>query len=235
MTRSTEVSCNANPETIHDFGGFPDALRRITYAAPGSPELATRVIELLDDAGVVASLNVRRGFDHGAWVPLLHLYPDADIPVVQVSMRIDLDGNGAYELGRALSPLADEGVLVIGSGSLTHNLYEYRRGGAEEAGYAREFSRWIRAAVLADDRQRLLHALELAPHARRAHPSPDHFLPLLVALGAAASNSPTTVLDGGIRDGVLAMESYVLGRALQAGQQESERAAPAPKADLRLN
>jgi 4,5-DOPA dioxygenase extradiol len=213
MTRGVEVSSNANPATIHDFSGFPETLQRITYPAPGSPELASRIIALLHEAGVAASLNPNRGFDHGAWVPLLHMYPEAYIPVVQISMRADLDSDKAHELGRALSPLAEEGVLVIGSGSLTHNLYEFRYGATEEAAYAREFTTWIRAAVLNDDSSRLLHALELAPHARRAHPTPEHFLPLLVALGAAARNSPTTVLDGGVRDGVLAMESYVFGRA----------------------
>jgi 4,5-DOPA dioxygenase extradiol len=126
-------------------------------------------------------------------------------------MPFDTDEASAFELGRALAPLADEGVLIIGSGSLTHNLYEFRVGDAKEAAYAREFAEWIRQAVLAGDTGRLVHALERAPHAARAHPTPEHFLPLLVAAGAARSAIPATVLDGGIRHGVLAMQSYVFG------------------------
>jgi 4,5-DOPA dioxygenase extradiol len=126
-------------------------------------------------------------------------------------MPVGLDAAGAYDLGRALAALAHEDVLVVGSGSLTHNLYEWRAGAAEEAAYAREFTLWVRQAVLAGDRDRLVATLERAPHAKRAHPTSEHFLPLLVALGAAQEALPATVLDGGIRHGVLAMESYVFG------------------------
>ena len=115
----------------------------------------------------------------------------------------------AFELGQALAPLTAEGVLVIGSGSLTHNLYEFRQGDVQEAAYAREFTEWIRAAVQAGDTEQLLHGLQRAPHAARAHPTTEHYLPLLVAAGAALTAAPATVLDGGIRHGVLAMESYV--------------------------
>jgi 4,5-DOPA dioxygenase extradiol len=117
-------------------------------------------------------------------------------------------------LGRALAPLADEGVLVVGSGSLTHNLYEFRAGSTAPAAYAREFTDWIREAVQAGDGERLAQALERAPHAARAHPTTEHFLPLLVALGAARAPLPATVLDGGIVHGMLAMESYVFGSQL---------------------
>ncbi|MBC5784630.1 dioxygenase [Ramlibacter sp. USB13] len=212
MTRGVEITAVARPETVHDFGGFPRALYALQYPAPGSPELAARTQEVLRARGIAASLDPHRGLDHGAWVPLLHLYPDADVPVVQVSLPFDTDEAKAFALGRALAPLAGEGVLVVGSGSLTHNLYEFRMGDAAEAAYAREFSLWIREAVEAGDTVRLTQALERAPHAARAHPSTEHFLPLLVAAGAATAAQPTTVLDGGIRHGVLAMESYVFGR-----------------------
>ena len=214
MTRGVEVGAASQPETIHDFGGFPRALYGLAYPAPGAPELARHVVEILGTSGIQASLNERQGLDHGAWVPLLHLYPASDVPVLQVSLPVTLDSRKAYELGAALSPLANEDVLVIGSGSLTHNLYEFRVGSVEEAAYTREFSLWIRQRVLAGDRDGLIHALERAPHAQRAHPTTEHFLPLLVALGAASSRQPATVLDGGIRHGVLAMESYVFGRNL---------------------
>jgi 4,5-DOPA dioxygenase extradiol len=211
-TRGIKVTGAAQPKTIHDFGGFDPKLYDITYPASGDRVLADRIVSLLSDAGWPASLDTQRGLDHGAWVPLLHLYPQADVPVLQISMPVDLDSARAFELGRALAPLADEGVLVIGSGSLTHNLYEFREGVADEAGYAREFTHWIRDAVRAGDSDRIVNALERAPHAKRAHPTPDHYLPLAVALGAANSQLPVTVLDGGIVHGVLSMESYVFGR-----------------------
>ena len=215
QTRGIAISAGARPETVHDFGGFPRALYQIQYPAPGAPDVARRVQQLLGDAGLQASLDEDQGLDHGAWVPLMHLFPDADVPVVQVSMPVDLDARAAHELGRALAPLADEDVLVMGSGSLTHNLYEFRASASGEAAYAREFTLWVRQAVVEGDRERLIATLEQAPHARRAHPSTEHFLPLLVALGAAPHVLPATVLDGGIRHGVLAMESYVFGAELQ--------------------
>jgi 4,5-DOPA dioxygenase extradiol len=220
MTRGVEITAAAQPETVHDFGGFPRELYALRYPAPGAPELAARAQEVLRAAGIAASLDPRRGLDHGAWVPLLHLFPDADVPVVQVSLPFGTDDAGAFALGRALAPLAGEGVLVVGSGSLTHNLYEFRMGDAEEAAYAREFSEWVRQAVLDGDTARLRQTLARAPHAARAHPTTEHFLPLLVAAGAARAAAPATVLDGGIRHGVLAMESYVFGErvALQLEQ-----------------
>lgn len=214
MTRGVAVTGAPWPETIHDFGGFDPKLYDLAYPVQGDPELAQRIASLLAYAGWQAGVDPRRGLDHGAWVPLLHLFPYAEVPVLQVSMPADLDEAGAFQLGRALAPLASEGVLVIGSGSLTHNLYEFRVGAAGEAAYAREFTHWIREAVRAGDAGRLINALEQAPHAQRAHPTSEHFLPLLVALGASPRALPTTVLDGGIVHGVLAMESYVFGREL---------------------
>ena len=223
MTRGVEITAAACPETIHDFGGFPRALYAIRYPAPGSPQLAARAQQVLLSRGIAASLDTSRGLDHGAWVPLLHAYPDADVPVVQVSLPFDTDATKALDLGRALAPLAQEGVLIVGSGSLTHNLYEFRMGDAQEAAYAREFSDWIRQAVLDGDTQRLAHALERAPHAARAHPTTEHFLPLLVAAGAGRA-TPATVLDGGIRHGVLAMESYVFGERVPLQVEEPAHA-----------
>lgn len=212
MTHGVKVTGALRPATIHDFGGFDPKLYELAYPAEGDPALARRIASLLAQAGWPAAIDPERGLDHGAWVPLLHLYPQAHVPVLQVSMPADLDARGAYELGRALAPLATQGVLVVGSGSLTHNLYEFRVGSAGEAGYARAFTDWIRQAVRSADIARLVGALDLAPDARRAHPTAEHYLPLLVALGAAPQVLPATVLDGGIVHGVLAMESYVFGR-----------------------
>lgn len=218
MTAGVEITATESPQTVHDFGGFPRALYDLEYPAPGAPALAVQVQQQLASCGVPARLDARRGLDHGAWVPLLHLYPDADVPTLQVSLPFDTDAQSAYALGQALAPLAEEGVLIVGSGSLTHNLYEFRSGEAEAAPYAREFAAWIRQAVMAGDRARLVQALDLAPHAQRAHPTTEHFLPLLVAAGAAPSSTPATILNGGIRHGVLAMESYVFGQQLKVGE-----------------
>lgn len=224
MTRGLEVTASARPETIHDFGGFPAALFRLQYPAPGAPELAARAAQLLETYGGPVSLHPSRGLDHGAWVPLLHMYPDADVPVVQISLPYGSTEQQAFALGRALAPLAQEGVLVIGSGSLTHNLYEFRMGDAGEADYAQEFTHWIRNAVQQGDGDQLLHALERAPHAQRAHPTTEHFLPLLIAAGAARNVGPVTVLDGGIRHGVIAMESYVFGQSIALPVEEEQHA-----------
>ncbi|MES2482078.1 MAG: class III extradiol ring-cleavage dioxygenase [Pseudomonadota bacterium] len=220
-TRGVKVTGAARPRTIHDFGGFDRKLYDISYPASGDAALAQRIASLLSDAGWPASVDPERGLDHGAWVPLLHLYPQADVPVLQVSMPADLDAARALQLGRALAPLAAEGVLIVGSGSLTHNLYEFRAGGGAEAAYAREFTQWIRAAVRAGDTGRIVNALEVAPHAQRAHPTTEHYLPLVIALGAADRMLPATVLDGGIVHGVLAMESYVFGREVALQVREA--------------
>ena len=215
MTREAQVTGAATPHTIHDFGGFDPALYDMRYPAQGQPALAARVVQLLRAAGWSASVDPDRGLDHGAWVPLLHLYPDHGVPVIQVSMPARLDAPSAFEYGCALAPLAHEGVLVVGSGSLTHNLYEFRQGSGAQAGYAAAFTAWIRDAVQAGDAGKVIAALDDAPHAARAHPTTEHFLPLLVALGAAPSALPATVLPGGIVHGVLSMESYVFGAQVQ--------------------
>ena len=212
MTRGLRVSTAATPETIHDFGGFDRALYRIQYPAPGAPELAHRTVALLRASGWPAEADESRGLDHGTWVPLRFLYPQADVPVFQVSLPADLAPRRAYELGQALQPLRDDGVLVVGSGSLTHNLYELRRqGDGDEAEYAREFAAWVRKAIEARDDARLVDTLAIAPHASRAHPTAEHFLPLLVAAGAAAGEPEVQTLEGGITYGVLAMDSYLFG------------------------
>lgn len=220
MTRGVEINASRNPRTVHDFGGFPRELYSITYPAPGAPELAARIQGVLRSAGIPSSLDQGRGLDHGAWVPLLHLYPRADVPVLQVSLPFDTDEAAALQLGRALAPLSREGVLIVGSGSLTHNLHEFRMGDVHGAAYVREFSAWVRRAVQDGDMDALVHTLEHAPHARRAHPTTEHFLPLLVAAGAAVSATPATVLDGGIRHGVLAMEAYLFGERLAVPLEE---------------
>lgn len=209
ITHDIAVTANPQPATIHDFGGFPAELYTLQYPVSGQPGLAGRIASLLREAGYTTTLEERRGLDHGAWVPLRHLYPEGEVPVVQVSMPEWLDTESAWKLGEALAPLADEGVLIIGSGSLTHNLYEFRQQHGEEADYVHEFVLWARQAIQSHDRDALVDYLQKAPQARRAHPSPDHYLPLLVAAGAGGVDARVEVLDGGVAHGVLSMESYL--------------------------
>jgi 4,5-DOPA dioxygenase extradiol len=217
MTRGVRVATGAQPQTVHDFGGFDRALYRIQYPAPGHPELAARTIEVLRAAGWPAEADPSQGLDHGAWVPVRFLYPEADVPVFQVSLPADLTPQTAYALGQALRPLRDEGVMIVGSGSMTHNLYEFRmHDDGQEADYAREFAAWVRQTVEARDDPRLLQTLAIAPHAQRAHPTTEHFLPLLVAAGAAADDREVETLEGGITYGVLSMDSYLYGAHVPA-------------------
>lgn len=212
------VSTSARPETIHDFGGFPPELYKLRYPAPGAPEVAQRALELLRSAGLPASGNGCRGLDHGAWVPLLHMYPAADVPVAQVSVQPTLDAAHHLRLGAALAPLARDDVLIVGSGHMTHNLHEWiegaRRHGMQPtatppAPYVEEFRRWIDRVLLEDDRAALAAWRERAPHALRAHPSDEHFLPLPVAFAAAGPAPRVERIDAGVDAGVLAMDAYL--------------------------
>ncbi|MFO1378101.1 MAG: class III extradiol ring-cleavage dioxygenase [Steroidobacteraceae bacterium] len=216
MTPSLRVGTAMQPETIHDFGGFDPALYQIGYPAHGHAALAQRTVARLNEAGWSVQADERRGLDHGAWVPLMHLFPDADVPVFQVSLPSPLDAERAWAFGRALAPLAEEGVLIVGSGSLTHNLYEFRAGHGGEEAYVAAFADWVRDAAEQGDGARLRRTLDDAPDARRAHPTTEHFWPLLVAAGAAdtgAGTSPARVIEGGIVHGMLAMDSYAFGMA----------------------
>jgi 4,5-DOPA dioxygenase extradiol len=213
------VGTSDQPETIHDFGGFPPELYRIRYSAPGAPDVATRALALLNGAGLAATANGCRGLDHGAWVPLRRLFPGADVPVAQVSIQPSLDAGHHLRVGEALAPLVAEGVLVLGSGHMTHNLREWiadarRRGSMsiddrEPEAYVLEFRDWLDDVLRRDDRVALAHWAESAPHARRAHPTPEHFLPLMVALGAAGRAPTVERIDAGVDSGVLAMDAYL--------------------------
>ena len=216
MTPGPRVGTAAKPQTIHDFGGFDPALYRIDYPAPGHPRFAQRAVEAMTAAGWDARADERRGLDHGAWVPLRHIYPEADVPAFQVSLPSRLDAASAWALGEALAPLADDGVLVVGSGSLTHNLADFRFPHDGNEPYAGEFAAWVRDAVVTGDGARLRRTLSDAPHAARAHPTPEHFWPLLVAAGAARAGEDWSVLDGGIAHGVLSMDAFVFGTGTAA-------------------
>jgi 4,5-DOPA dioxygenase extradiol len=210
QTRDVRVSGVAQPATIHDFGGFPAPLYALRYEPPGSPELAIEIVRLLTQAGLTATIDTQRGLDHGAWVPLRYLKPDADIPVLQVSLPASLDTQGALQLGMALAPLRERGVLIIGSGSLTHNLYEFRSH-IRDPEYAQSFANWAADAVARRDDEALMDYRNRAPYAERAHPTEEHYLPLLVALGASAPDEIRTQIPGGMTHGVLSMDSFSFG------------------------
>lgn len=226
MSRELRVMTNPAPKTMHDFGGFPRPLYKIQYPAPGSPEIARQVITALRGAGYTVQADAEEGFDHGAWIPLLHMYPDADIPVIQLSMRIHDGPAECFRIGQSLSALRAQGVLIIGSGSLTHNLYEFRQGQDTPATYVKAFAFWVRDALERGDLDALLDYRRRAPHAERAHPREDHLLPLFFALGAAGSNRVDVHgIEGGITHGVLAMDAFVLGHR-ESGATTSAIAEP---------
>ena len=210
LSRRPQVGSAEQPQTIHDFGGFPAALYRLRYPAPGAPALAERVARLLDQAGLAATVDPGRGLDHGAWVPLRLLYPQADIPIVPISIQPELGPAHHHALGQALAPLRDEGVLVIGSGSITHNLHDLGAGYSDErqAPYVKPFIEWIEQRLDAGDIDALLDYRRRAPFAARAHPTDEHLLPLFVARGAAGANARARRIDAGIDLGLLAMDIY---------------------------
>lgn len=206
------LTADARPAMIYDFHGFEDALYSITYPAPGDPAFAGQVAESLRQQGFEPELAHDRGFDHGAWVPLKLLYPDADIPVVQLSVQTPLGPDHHYRLGRALAALRDDNVLVIGSGSMTHNLYELRLGGRhrdrETPDWVVEFGEWMREKAEAGALDDLLDYRERAPHAVRNHPSEEHLLPFFVALGAGGQGARAERVHTSHSYGVLQMDAY---------------------------
>jgi len=203
------VTGTARPETIHDFSGFPEPLYRLRYNAPGAPAVAARANALLKEAGFTAAIDGTHGLDHGAWTPLLYMYPDADVPVVQLSLQPALGPRHHLRLGRALRKLEEDNVLVIGSGHMTHNLHDWMRGAGQPQPYAQEFAEWVRERLEAHDLDTLADYRARSPHGARAHPSDEHFLPLFVALGAAREDYKPERIYSAIDSGVLSMDAYV--------------------------
>lgn len=199
----------AKPETIHDFSGFPEPLYRMRYPAPGASAVAQRAQALLKDAGLGGAIDGCRGLDHGAWAPLLYLYPDADVPVLQVSVQPALGTRHHLAVGKALRTLSEDGVLIIGSGHMTHNLRDWARGTAAPQPYAREFQAWVKQRIDARDLDSLADYRSLTPLGVRAHPTEEHFLPLFFALGAAPEGYRAERVFDDIESGALAMDAYV--------------------------
>lgn len=206
-SRRLLLTAAERPETWHDFGGFPAALYAVQYPAPGAPQLAEAIARQLDAAGLPAELDARRPFDHGAWVPLSLMYPDADIPLLQLSLPSQLGPELQTRVGRALASLREQGILLIGSGSITHNLGEldWRAGPDVITPWAKAFRDWMVERLEAGDEQALHHYRQLAPSAVRNHPSEEHLLPLFFARGAGGSFS---VAHTGFTYGALGMDIY---------------------------
>lgn len=198
-------------QTIHDFSGFPEPLYAIRYPATGCREGAREVVAALLDAGLPARTDDQRGLDHGAWIPLRLMFPEADVPVIPLSIQSGGGPAQAWQLGRALAPLAGRGFLVIASGNLTHNLHDFqlaRQNPGQTPAYVRQFPEWIAGRLAAHDTAALLDYRRQAPGGARAHPSEEHLLPFFVALGAGGEKAGAHRFHAGIDDGVLAMDAY---------------------------
>lgn len=210
-TPQPTVGICPEPETIHDFWGFPRELYALHYRAAGSAAVAQQVAGLLAGAGWPVRLDQRQGLDHGAWTPLMLMYPQADIPVIPLSINAQEGPEYHYRLGQALAPLTQQGVLVLASGNVTHNLYHYQqiamRGGQTPA-YVTEFPEWIAQALAQRDIPALLDYRQQAAGAEAAHPTDEHLLPLYVALGAAGQDYRSERLFQGTYDHVIAMDAY---------------------------
>ena len=206
-TERPTVSVAAAPETIHDFYGFPDELYRLHYPAPGAPTLARRVVELFEKAGIDSAIDGDRGLDHGAWNPLLLIYPQADVPVTQLSIQVQLGPAHHAKIGRALQPLRDEGVLVLASGGAVHNLRQFHIDREQPAPWAVSFDDWLADRIAAGDEEALLAYRQNRPDGALAHPRAEHLLPLFVALGAGGGVAGRP-LHRSFAHGSLSMAAY---------------------------
>lgn len=208
-TPTVRASTADRPETIHDFSGFPQELYRVQYNAPGAPALAEDAVALLSAAAVPAAPETY-GLDHGAWVPLSLMYPDADIPVAQLSIQPSAGPSHHMAVGRALAPLRDKDVLILASGSATHNLraMEYGRHDSPPA-WAAAFDGWLAGALEAGDETALADYRTRAPYAREAHPRDEHLLPVFVAFGAGGRSAKGRRLHSSFTHGSLSMAAYM--------------------------
>ena len=212
---SPTLTSNLAPETIHDFGGFPRPLYEIRYPAPGAPALAAEIAERLGAAGFDSRVDERTGIDHGAWVPLRRMYPQADIPVVALSVSPAQTAAWHYRLGLALAPLREQGVLVIGSGGYSHNLREldWRHADAPAYSWVQAFTEDLSGKLLAGDLEGALDWRSL-PEAQRNHPTTEHLYPLYVALGAGGIGGRATRLHHAVQMGGMAMDAFAFDQAV---------------------
>jgi 4,5-DOPA dioxygenase extradiol len=198
-------------ETIHDFGGFDPRLFEIQYPATGCPEAAQQVVAALQAAGLPVATDATRGLDHGAWVPLRQMFPDADVPVVPLSVQHHDGPQHAYRVGQALAPLAEQGFLIVASGNVTHNLRDWQivsMTGQPTPDYVQQFADWIHAQMVGGHTDALLNYRQTQAAGTRAHPRDEHLLPLFTALGAAGAKAQPEAFYRGIYDHVIAMDGY---------------------------
>lgn len=209
VSRPLRITSWEHAPLIYDFGGFPDELYRITYPAPGSPLLAARIARILQAEGQEVRPAPDRGLDHGAWVPLRLAWPEATIPVLQLSLPF-VDPQDLFQIGRALRPLRDDGIVVVGSGGIVHNLRKAKiqDKNATVDDWAAEFDAWVAERVRDRKLDELLAYRNAAPHARNSVPTPEHFDPLFIALGAAYQDEPVETIFEGFQYGNLSMRSF---------------------------
>lgn len=209
QARDPRVNAVAQPETMYDFGGFDESLYRIRYEAPGDPTLARQIAALLGDA----ALEEARGWDHGLWVPLRILLPDARVPIVEIAQPYPTTPAALMRIGAALAPLRDRGIAIIGSGGIVHNLRAIHRDDKNAAvdHWAKEFDDWFAKQLALRDFATLSRYRELAPHADRAVPTPEHFEPLFVTLGASRHDDTLTTIYEGFHYGNLSMRTFAFG------------------------
>lgn len=217
-TRVPTVSLAVQPETIHDFAGFPPAMYAKQYPAPGAPVLAQQVVALLQAQAIPVSVHPQRGLDHGAWVPLMLMYPDADIPVTQLSIQSRSTPAEQFALGKALHGLHQQNVLILASGAITHNLSDFFTGDREAAPlpYVLPFADWMAECIQTEQWARMLNYRAECPQARQAHPSEDHLMPLFVAAGSAEGKAVRFTPENTY--GILAMDTYLWRTDAGAGE-----------------
>ncbi|MCC6889674.1 MAG: dioxygenase [Hyphomicrobiales bacterium] len=212
LTGRPAVVGDANPGMIYDFGGMPE-LRKLVYSAPGDPQVAIKVAGLWQAAGFAPAVVTDYGYDHGAWVPLMLLYPEADVPVVPIAVQPQLGPAHHLALGKALASLREENILVIGSGSLTHNLHAFYASDlaadAPALPWVESFTHWIHERIETGAADDLLDYRTLAPHAADNHPTDEHLLPLFIAMGAGGEKGRR--IHSSTRNGVIAMDTYAFG------------------------
>ena len=211
-TTEPALSADASPQMIYDFGGFPRPLFEMTYPAPGSPALAQQAVELLTAAGIKAGAKTNRGYDHGTWTPLKLMFPQADIPIVQISIQTHSDPTHHIAMGRALSPLREQGVLIMGSGTLTHNLYAFMQVRNQPhyptPDWVSGFGNWVQKVAESGDVEAMVRYRQEAPYFKENHPSDDHFLPFPFAMGAAGQGAKGQRIHTSAQSGVMLMDAY---------------------------
>lgn len=208
-TRHPRITTSSKPDTIHDFAGFPAAMYEMQYPAPGAAGLADKVTATLASHHIVVEPDATRGLDHGVWVPLMLMYPEADIPVAQLSIQSHLGPQAHYQLGQALAAVQQQNVLLLCSGAITHNLHDFFTAdrNADVLDYVPAFSDWMAGRIAANDTAALLDYRRQAPGGVRAHPHEDHLMPLFVAIGAAQGKATRHQPENTY--GILAMDTYV--------------------------